>query len=129
LEDKTHELLTQLVKEVEDLSLRIPDSLVDGSLESALKEISTYLSPVEPVKSAGFVVYTPLYQGLKEEAKMLAALAEALRLRMEHLGRTDLSGVDYFKKKLNEFLRRLRASLGYNPDLPLSLKDWKPREV
>jgi len=129
LEDKTQNLLVQLVKEVEDLSLRIPESLADGSMESALKEISMYLSPEEPVTSAGFIVYTPLYQGLKEEALMLASLAGALRLRMEHLGRTDVTGLDYFKKKLEEFLRRLRASLGYNPDVPLTLRDWKPRKI
>ncbi len=122
-------ILVQLVKEVESLSLNIPDSLADGSMESALREMSTYLASKGPIVSAGFTVYKPLYQGLKEEAVMLASLANALRLRMEQLGRKELSGVDYFKKRLEEFLRKVRASLGYNPDVPLTLSDWKPRRI
>jgi len=129
LKEKTHELLTELVKEIENLSLRMPESLADGSMESALREMASYLNPVEPVKSNGFIVYTPLYQGLKDEAEMLANLAGALRLRMEQLGRNEVSGIDYFKKKLEEFLRKVRASLGHNPDIPLSLDDWKPKKV
>jgi len=121
------ELVVNLVKEVEELASRIPYSIADGSLESALRELSGYLEGAKPVTSAGFTVYKPLYQGLRDEAWMLANLAGALRLRMEQLSNTNISGVDYFRRRLEDFLRRLRASLGYNPDVPLSMLDWKPK--
>lgn len=129
MERKTREFLTGLVKEIEGLSLKIPESIADGSMESALREMASYLSPAGPVKSAGFVVYMPLYQSLKDEADMLANLAGALRLRMEQLGRTEITGIDYFERKLEEFLKKVRAGLGFNPDMPLSLKDWKPKKI
>ena len=122
--------ILSLVREVEELASMIPESIADGSLESALRELSQYLSGPAPVVSAGFTVYKPLYQGLRDEALMLARLASAIRVRMEYLNRRNISGVDYLRRRLESFLRKLRASLGLNPDLPLSLSDpGKPRSL
>ena len=128
-EDRRRELLLELLVEAEDLRNRIPQSIADGSLESVLEEIASYLDPEKPIVSMGFTVYKPLYRGLRTEAIMLAKLVKAVRFRIEYLQNERITGLDYLIKRIDGFLRNLRASLGLNPDIPASLNRWRLRRI
>jgi hypothetical protein len=62
---------------------------------------------------------------------MLSRLALALRLRMEAAGRAEITGVDYFRRRLDLLLERVRGMLGFNPRIPLymQLGGWGRRRV
>ncbi|MEB3778684.1 MAG: hypothetical protein GSR85_00405 [Desulfurococcales archaeon] len=107
----------EVIVELEQLRLRVPESLAEGLMEETLGDAWSLFSrisyPHGPVRRP--------YYGLGEEARLLSQLARALRLRMRHVGSMYISGLDYFNSRLDLFLERARAALGYNPKLPLTL--------
>ncbi len=99
-------LLRDMLGELEVLRNRIPESVADGTLEEALAEVSQYVPSATPLVAG---VYRSLYTGLATEAGMLAQLAAAMRLRMLKAGTPYISGVDYIRRRLDEFIERLNA--------------------
>ncbi|MEB2836771.1 MAG: hypothetical protein GSR80_000722 [Desulfurococcales archaeon] len=99
-------LLRDMIGELEVLRNRIPESVADGTLEEALAEVSHYVPSATPLVAG---VYRSLYTSLATEAGMLAQLAAAMRVRMLKTGTPYISGVDYIRRRLDEFLERLNA--------------------
>ncbi len=97
-------LLRELLVELESLRNRVPESVADGSLEEALLEVSNYVPSGDPLIAG---VYRSLYRNLAVEARMLAQLAAAMRTRMERAGTPYITGVDYLRRRLDEFIERL----------------------
>lgn len=123
--DPKRERLISLVMRLETLRGRIPYSLTDGSLEEALKDIAFEVSVVErgagtPEKPA--VVRTMLFSDLHTEALLLSQLASALGTRIRRYGRPDITGLDYLEKRLDMFLEKMRAYLGFHPKVPLHMQ-------
>ncbi len=110
-------LAERLVMELETLRVKVPDSIVDGSMEEALSDAAQIFRGVyhEPQ-----YVRRP-YSSLSQEAYLLYQLAKALRLRLEHTGLYSVSGITHFNYRLDRFLEKARSSLGYNPRIPLSM--------
>ncbi len=107
----------RLVLELEELRVKVPYSLADGSMEEALADAATIFQRVSP----GYQFVRRPYSSLSSEATLLYQLARALRLRMEHTGIYTISGLNHFNTRLDRFLEKARMALGYNPRLPLSL--------
>ncbi len=107
----------EIIVELEQLRLRVPESLAEGAMEEALNDAWNVFSRIN-------YSYGPVrrpYYGLGEEARLLSQLARALRLRMIHVKSMYITGVDYFNSRLDYFLEKARAALGYNPKLPLTM--------
>ena len=107
----------RLVLELEELRLRVPESLADGSMEEALSDA---VHVFRGIQAQPQYVRRP-YTGLSSEAALLYQLARALRLRIEHTGLHTVSGISHFNHRLDMFLGKARQALGYHPQLPLSL--------
>lgn len=123
--DKWVKVVEDLVVELEELRTKIPDSVVDGSLEEALRELASalraYDRELQDLRVHGFrVVLRPL-AGLGTKAWLLANLAAALRIRITATRARSVIGIDYLADKLDGLLREVRVFLGYSPNLPLSL--------
>lgn len=110
--------IVKVVIKIEDLYFKIPYSIEDESMEDALYELSSLL---EYNKQKEFIKRP--YSGINYEAKLLSDLSRALRIRMELMKTVNVSGIDYFSKRLEEFLEKMRLSLGYNPHIPLIYND------
>ena len=111
------EMMFRLVLRLECLYLKIPYSIKDKSLEDLLSQLSSLLR--YRLKQDYFIKRP--YSGLDYEALMLSDLSKAIRIRMEVSENTNISGIDYLAKRLEEFLESMRGSLGYNPSIPLNL--------
>ncbi|MGC9071419.1 MAG: hypothetical protein ACP5HK_01790 [Acidilobus sp.] len=101
----------RLLNEVIRLSAGCPQTIRDGSIERALLDLSRSLRVVEEALGPRDVVRRP-FTGLSTEAELLGGLAMALRLRMIQLGRTNVSGVEDFIRRLEDLLRRASVQLG-----------------
>ncbi|MGC9134266.1 hypothetical protein [Caldisphaera sp.] len=110
--------IIKVVIRVEDLYLKIPYSIENESMENSLEELSSLLQ-YDQKKD---FIRRP-YSGLDYEAKLLSDLSKALRIRMELNKTLNVSGIEYFSKRLEEFLEKVRYSLGYNPHIPLNLNE------
>ena len=97
-------ILRDMLAELQTLRNRIPDSVADGSLEEALMEVSNYVPSTTPLIAGAFRI---LYTDLAIEAKMLAQLAAAMRLRMFRSRSRYISGLDYMRRRLDDFIARL----------------------
>ena len=126
--------LIELVVETERLRNQIPYSIESGLMERTLKDLA-YESDLLVRPSRGFPLGAPavrgLYSDVRHEAVLLSRLALALRLRMEAIGRAEVSGVDYFRRRLDLFLERIRGLLGFNPRIPLYMQvgGWRARRI
>jgi hypothetical protein len=97
-------VLREMLSELQTLRNRIPESVADGSLEEALMEVSNYVPSKAPLIAG---TYRILYTDLSIEAKMLAQLAAAMRIRMARSGSHYISGLDYMRRRLDDFIARL----------------------
>lgn len=129
MEETVNNMILKVVIKIENLFIKIPYSIEDESMEETLNELSNLLE----YRSKDEFVKRP-YSGLDYEAKLLSDLSRALRIRMEQMKTINVSGVEYFDKRLEEFLEKLRFSLGFNPYIPLSYnerfkKNYKPNTL
>lgn len=99
------------LRKVYELYSKGPDAIKDGSMEKSLRELSSSLRLIEEALMRSDVVRRP-YSGLSTEASLLGGLAMALRLRMNQLGRTDISGLEDFYRRLRDLLERASVSIG-----------------
>ena len=99
------------LRRVYELYSKGPDAIKDGSMERSLWELSSSLRLIEEALMRNDVVRRP-YSGLSTEASLLGGLAMALRLRMIQLGRSDISGLEDFYRRLKDLLERASASIG-----------------
>ncbi|MFP3242436.1 hypothetical protein [Caldisphaera sp.] len=116
--ENINKAIIKVVIEVEDLYLKIPYSIENESMENSLEELSSLLQYNQKKE----FIRRP-YSGLDYEAKLLSDLSRALRIRMELNKTLNVSGIEYFSKRLEEFLEKIRYSLGYNPHIPLNLNE------
>ncbi|MFP3295238.1 MAG: hypothetical protein RXN81_03790 [Caldisphaera sp.] len=116
--ENINKAIIKVVIEVEDLYLKIPYSIENESMENSLEELSSLLQYNQKKE----FIRRP-YSGLDYEAKLLSDLSKALRIRMELNKTLNVSGIEYFSKRLEEFLEKIRYSLGYNPHIPLNLNE------
>jgi len=116
--ENINKAIIKVVIEVEDLYLKIPYSIENKSMENSLEELSSLLQYNQKKE----FIRRP-YSGLDYEAKLLSDLSKALRIRMELNKTLNVSGIEYFSKRLEEFLEKIRYSLGYNPHIPLNLNE------
>lgn len=99
------------LRRVLDLYMRAPESVKDGSMERALLDLAASLRDLEDAMGGGWVVRRP-FTGLSTEAQLLGGLAMALRMRMEQLGRTNVTGLEDFLRRVRELVDRASAGLG-----------------
>ncbi len=104
------------LRRVYELYLRGPEAIRDGSMERALLDLSASLRRIEEALMSGEVVRRP-FSGLSTEAGLLGGLAMAMRMRMTQLGRTDISGLEDFYRRLRDLLERASASVGQGAKL------------
>jgi hypothetical protein len=116
--ENINKAIIKVVIEVEDLYIKIPYSIENESMENSLEELSSLLQYNQKKE----FIRRP-YSGLDYEAKLLSDLSKALRIRMELNKTLNVSGIEYFSKRLEEFLEKIRYSLGYNPHIPLNLNE------
>lgn len=107
-----------VLADLERLRLRVPEAIMDGEAEEALLDAYLVFREYRPQQ----LVRRP-YTGLDVEARLLAQLAAALRLRMIRAGTPYVSGVDYFNQRLDGLLAKTRAALGLHPGIPATLAD------
>ncbi len=105
--------LNEVLRRVIELRARAPQSIRDGSLERALRELSARVGALEFTAQAGSwqVVRRP-FSGLSSEAYLLSEMAMALRLRMEQVGRAEISGLSYFYRRLDKLIADLYKTYG-----------------
>ncbi|MDP8002676.1 MAG: hypothetical protein ACP5I6_08065 [Caldisphaera sp.] len=119
-----NEMVVKLVIKIEKLYFEIPSSIENKSLENSLSQLSSLLE--YNINRSNYLIKRP-YTGLNYEALMLSDLCKALRIRMEQTKTVNISGIDYLRKRLEEFLAEVRESLGYNPNIPLIYNEgFKP---
>lgn len=126
--EKGSKELVDLVVRLEILRNKIPYSIADGSIENVLREIALKFDAerVSREDPGVFrVVSNMLYSDLRHEALLLSKLATAFRVRMNTYGRVEVSGLDYIRKRLDGFLEKMRAELGYNPRIPIHMQQWR----
>ncbi len=107
-----------VLADLERLRLRVPEAIMEGEAEEALLDAYMVFREYKPRQ----LVRRP-YSGLDVEARLLAQLAAALRLRMLRAGTPYVSGVDYFNHRLDSLLAKARAALGLHPWMPATLAD------
>ncbi|MGC9112519.1 hypothetical protein [Acidilobus sp.] len=100
------ERLSRALYKVVELEGRVPDSIADGSLEEALRELAETLSSLELSAREPQVVRRP-YTGISTEVKLLSEMALALRLRMLQTGRHNVIGLNYFYHRLDQVISYL----------------------
>lgn len=91
---------------VVELESKIPDSIEDGSLERALRDLAEALSESSRPTSGLEVVRRP-FSDISTEVRLLSEMAMALRLRMLQTGRKDVSGLGYFNRRLDQVIEYL----------------------
>ncbi len=102
--ERLREALSYLVRQ----RLNVPESIYYGYMEEALYDVRVELENVE--EPAPFVRRP--YTGLASEADLLYSLARAMRRRMERLGTSRISGVDYLVERIDKFSSRIQATYG-----------------
>jgi hypothetical protein len=96
--------LLRLLSRVVELEGRAPESIADGSMEEALRELAEALRDRE---EGGQQVVRRPYVGVSTEVRLLSEMALALRLRMLQTGRQNVSGLSYFYHRLDEVISSL----------------------
>ncbi len=110
--------LVDAILELESLRRRVPEAVYEGEAEEVLYDAYLIFREYAPV--AAGPVRRP-YTGIAEEARLLAQLASALRMRMKRAGTPYVVGAEYFVERLDLLLANARALIGRHPSLPLGL--------
>ncbi len=115
--DARERALWGLLVDLESLRVRVPEAIMEGEAEAALLDAYQVLREYRVRE----LVLRP-YSGVAEEARLLAQLAAALRMRMVRAGTPYVYGVDYFIERLDQLLAKTRAMMGLHPLLPATLE-------